>query len=674
MRGRRFRLAVKSVVAAAIIFLFALKFFGDTSRSVVSSTDLLDSGWEYGLARLPDWNLALGKDVFFTYGPLASKLPSLIASGDVRRETTIHFRYALAAAVIYLFYLWVLLRLYRVHPAYTVMAAVAFLLNPFSAGINDPTVYATTALLTVLFFRHCSGEGGGKNLILLVISVFTALAFLYKVSWGIAGFFAVMLSIMCVSLRKNFLFLKYSLISLFLFAVFSFSFYWSITAGSFKDFVNFVIHSAEQSGLYSQMMAVSPYKPEPVTFAWIIISTLIVLCVFYKPSRIPLLLVLPPLFASFKAGFVRADVHMAFFFNSVTLILLSIPLAQKTEGGEIAHNFFTVVRRPGAEGMSIFSEVRFTRNLLPLTVMLLTLALTFWANKIMFQRGGFDLRKGVQTAAAYSRYGVSGYLESGMKESNDNLEAISKIFEPDIKRKVKGQKVASIPWALAVPDALGARAIVFPSLQFYSGYTEKLDEANLNFLKSLSGSAYLLMNFASVDCRYPLHDCPRTYEWLLANYRVLDSSHGYLLLARKDEQSKVVAGEPVFAGRGTEIDFSDADVGAGKDEQGRMFLRLVVKDLVSVKYSIRTLLLRAPALFVEMELSDGKRYRFRTFPEFLRRGVWISPFLRDESEVILWTEGKQELLVRPVKIRIKGEGSGYFNSQPAVYLQRCIVK
>lgn len=644
---------MKVVIAATVVFLFAIKFCSQTCRAVVSNTDLLDSGWQYGLARLPDWGFSCGKDTFFTYGPLASKVPFLVASGNLSRESALHLRYGLVTAAIYLFYLWCALTLYRIHPAYLVVAVAAFLLNPFPEGINDSFLYAMIGLLGVIFYGQCKeGSKTGRLLVLFAYAILSGAALLYKVSWGLPAFLTPILFAFLAILKRDRLFLCWSLIAFLLATLLLLFFYFGATGGSFPDLFSFLVHSAEQCGLYSQVMAVEPYKLEPALFAGIIISTLIVLSFLYQPSRTPLLLVLPTLFASFKAGFVRADIHMAFFFHSVTLLLLSIPLSAR---GEKMHTFL--------------ERQNVTRHALPLAVMLLVLTLTFWANKILFHSSGLSFQKGIQMATTYSRWGREGYLREKIRESDDNLKAISEIFAPDIRKKVEGQKVAIIPFALPVPDALGAKMVVFPSLQFYSGYTKRLDEANLKLLKSLSKETYLLMRFDSVDCRYPLHDCPRTYEWLLANYQVVNSASGYLLLARKEKPTKIVAREPVFVGKGR----WEYPLPPLERENVETFERLMVRGLVGIKYSLVTFLLRGPALFLEMELSDGKRCRFRTFPEFLERGVWLSPFFRSDSDLQLWMEGNGRLLAYPVRIRIVGQGRGYF-SKPAVWLQRCSIE
>ena len=58
------------------------------------SDDLLDGSWQYSLTRLRLDNFSLGKDVFFTYGPLSQHLGPLIENGQTPTATFILINFA----------------------------------------------------------------------------------------------------------------------------------------------------------------------------------------------------------------------------------------------------------------------------------------------------------------------------------------------------------------------------------------------------------------------------------------------------------------------------------------------------------------------------------------------------------------------------------------------------
>ncbi len=668
MKNKPLFTTVRVIIIIAVILLFVLKFFGNTDRGVIDGKNLLDGGWMYALPRLPQLGIFSGKDVFFTYGPLAGKLSNIIIPGDLSHQILTHKLVMASEAFFTLFYLWLAVKLYRKHPVYGLIAAAAFLFNYSPVEINDSIVYATIALLGAIFYKECSEKHHNSAIITsLLFSLFSAGALLYKVPWGVPGFFSIILLMVFAGWGKNSFLLKYSASCLIFFFLFSFIFYQQLTGGSINNFFLFLNHSYDQTTLYSQMMSQPVRDSDAAIFAAILLISLAILVIFYRPTRIPLLIAAPALFTSFKAGFVRADAHMLIFFNSVVLILLCIPLIAETK---TPYNFLVIDHQSRRRRNWLFPKTKFTQNIFPAGVLALALLFLVLINKDMAHCTGFDWQADKQTLENYLKNGIDGYVAVKMKESDNSLSVISNEISGGIEEAVRGHDLAVIPWALAVPDALGAKPLFYPSLQFYSGYTEGLDEANLKYFQALSKDACILLQTKSIDFRYFLNDCPRTFEWLLANYQVIKSYNNWFLLERRKDKFEIVCGELISVGRGLEISLP---LETKMANQG--FERIIVNDLTDAKYGFRTFFLRGPWINLELKLSDGTTWRFHTFPEFLRRGIWVSPYFRDKHDLWTWTNGSRQSLPRVIGINIK-EDTGrirYLNPAPTVYIQKCVL-
>jgi hypothetical protein len=646
---RHFLNGMKAISIILFVYLFAMKFLLDTSRFVVNSNSLLDGGWLYALARLPELGMDLGRNVFFTAGPLASKLPAVIIPGDLQQQYLTHIKFIVVAFFLYAFYPLILIKLNKIYFAYAILGALS-LLNPFLGLPNDSIIYATIAILSILFYGK-SKNGQSPILSLFCLALFSAAAFLFKISWGIPGLFSI-LTIICIAIgKKNIILLRYSTVCLAIYISALFGFYIYFSNGSITSFFEFIKHSYDQSRLYSQVMAISPFGVEPYIFVSVLFLCLLTALIFIKEIRIPVLIVAPTLFMTFKGSFVRADYHMLFFFSAFPLILTCIPIGVRTK--------------------SITSK-----NLLFISLILLSLIISYWSNKIFANCFLFNIKQGHEILSTYVRTGIKGYIEERMNQSKENLAIISKNIDIKIKDAAKGHWMAVIPWALAIPEAINAKPLFYPSLQFYSGYTEGLDKANLKYFKMLDEKSYVLLEFVSIDGRYPLYDAPRTYEWLLANYQVIENSEKYILLGKSKKTTNIVCKEPFLVGSRAEINLKDQEPLQNDERTGKIqFKRLIVKNLVGIKYALRALLLRAPYTFIKLELSNGEIYKFRIFPELLQRGLWLSPFIRNQNDIKSWTSGSPESIPKVIKVTIEEYPHifRYTNKKPRIYIQDCYL-
>jgi hypothetical protein len=681
---------IQSIIILSIVILFGLKFFAQTNRGVVPTGDLFDRGWKYALARLPQMNMYLGKDTFFTYGPLANKFPPIIIPGHLQQQTSTQIQYMIIIALFYIFYFGLIVKLYRKHPLYAIIGAISFLLT----CSLDALIYGTTALLGVIFYQECSEDKKKHKIFpiitLFLFSIFLACAFLYKVSWEIPGVFSILLLIIYAAYKKKKVLLTYSVSGFILFSFFSFIFYKIITSGTFRNFLVFLKHSYSQISLYSQMMAEPSYLSRlyghPVSyftmifFVYLAFIFLGILFIIYRFARVPIVLILfPVLFTSFKSGFVLADSsHMLIFVDSVSLILLSVVLLIPDRKIQ-PHNFILPYtgNKQNINKLnfgSLFSQIRFTRNIFLPGIFFISVLFLFGLNMSITHSSGFDYKNGAQTLKIYFVKGLYRYISEKMNKSHYNMEVISNQINGNIKKIVKGHNLVSIPFDLTLPDALGARPLFYPSLQFYTGYTEGLDRANLEYFKKLNHKDYILLQPSSLFLRYPFDDCPRTYEWLLTNYNIVKNYGNSFLLIRKNKNVKIIPEKPVFVGDSLNINIP-SEINETEFSNKTYFERLIVKNLTGGAYRLRTLLLRSPWLMLQLHLSDGKKFEFHTFPAFLSRGVWISPFFRNAKDLKTWINGNRKTLPYVVSIQIKIERncSKYFNKKPEVYIQKCYL-
>ncbi|MCM8764543.1 MAG: hypothetical protein NC830_04195 [Candidatus Omnitrophica bacterium] len=322
---------IKIATISIFLFLCFLKFIDVTARDSIQKGNFIDGSWKYAIARLPQINKFFGKDIFFTYGPLAHVFPWTIIPENLQTQLGLQIRYMVCVGFLYLFYFWLFINLYRKHFIYAFVLLTALLLNPLSEGINDSIIYGIIGLTCVMFLKKYY-QAKEKNtkvspvFFLLGASAFFACTFLYKISYGFSTVFTLLLLMTYGALKKSFRLLKYSVFSAILFISLSFLFYAFSTGGHLCNFLLFLKHTYGQAMNYSEMLSLPPLKREPVFLAAALSFSLITMAIFYPPARPPLLILLPSLFTAFKAGFVRADGHMLIFFNSVPLLLSGIPL------------------------------------------------------------------------------------------------------------------------------------------------------------------------------------------------------------------------------------------------------------------------------------------------------------------------------------------------------------
>lgn len=92
-----------------------------------------------------------------------------------------------------------------------------------------------------------------------------------------------------------------------------------------------------------------------------------------------------------------------------------------------------------------------------------------------------------------------------------------------IKDKIGSASIDVFPWNIHLLFENELNYKPRPVLQSYSAYTKKLEELNFNYYNSNKRPQFVLLDYGSIDNRYPLFDEPKTTLALKQHYNVVDT-------------------------------------------------------------------------------------------------------------------------------------------------------
>ncbi|HEY1337235.1 MAG TPA: hypothetical protein VGF59_06980 [Bryobacteraceae bacterium] len=108
------------------------------------------------------------------------------------------------------------------------------------------------------------------------------------------------------------------------------------------------------------------------------------------------------------------------------------------------------------------------------------------------------------------------------------------VLPPEIVARLASESVAIFPYECAYAAANGLNFRPFPVLQSYAAFTPYLDEWNAEFLENpRTAPRFVLFDWKAIDGRHPLLDVPATALALYRNYDFDSAAGGHMLLRRR---------------------------------------------------------------------------------------------------------------------------------------------
>lgn len=191
---------------------------------------------------------------------------------------------------------------------------------------------------------------------------------------------------------------------------------------------------------------------------------------------------------------------------------------------------------------------------------------------------------------------------------------------PDnIIKKIGRQSVDIFPWNIQLLLENELNYLSRPVFQSYSSYTPYLEKLNFDHYNSINAPEFVLFDYLSIDDRYPFYDETKVNLALLKNYELADSfnyNDRNILLLQKKKDFK-------------EINFI-------KSKEYAMYIDspVIMKEGVyyeiflyhSIKGNLVSLLKNAPEISIKIITNDGSINNYKSSKLLLESGIY-SPFL-----------------------------------------------
>ena len=546
----------------------------------------LDS-WVLGLNLAHQQGLTHGKDLVWTYGPLAHlELPDPRAG---TLEPALLYRFALYGIWIgALIRLVILLRPYWASVWCGIVLGTVGLLDTWPERLELPLI--TVALLSV------TDRSKWRYVELAGLALLVGTATMVKVNLGVQGIglFGCALAIFALRDRPQSRETKRMLIVSALILPATIAVLCAIHFGDIGSVVRYCRYSWEIASGYSEAMSlVGPswqFALAVVTVAGLILGLpLVADCPkALVPGLMPATIVV---FFVFKHAMVRQDAHAVPFQVKIALAGLFLFVCAKTAKDRRAVMLF--------QACSLFLGAHIVVEILPPFGRHFNdrLALRH-AQRVLGQLWNWP-----QTREDLNRQSQASLLSLRLSE----------LFH----REVNEGTVEAIPWDVTEVLANGWKWRPRPVFQTYQAYTADLDRVNAAHIQSDAAADFVLLRWGSIDGRHPFFVDPLSWRVLLSRYDVLLNASDALLMGRRPD------------GRYGELQPVGSTTATWGEEitvpQQEPILVMETHTDRSLLGGLKRLLFRVHPVYVEVRYSSGNTMRWRVVRSNLANGVIVNP-------------------------------------------------
>lgn len=556
------------IIAAIFYLAFATIF-------VTPVTHQLDPSWVYALNIYDMHGLEFGKDLIFTYGPLGYILLPIPVGNNLLIGLTAAMIVHTWLVVVMAFYAWKSRD--GVGPAIMLTLLLLFCRSFFIFPLYAISAGSIVCYLSYLKF--------GRGEWLWIIPAFFAAAMLFiKSNFGIylSLTFFVFLTLCAFSrpMRR-----KTILAGMGFFAV-AFCVLSIALFSSLQSLMTWLIGTWEICAGYSEAMSiVSPmYELAVVGVTLLIIGFVALLAARHLNGRLAvfwLLLALPALFFNFKAGFVRADGHIYLYFYYVPALLSTI---------------------------MIFVRTKF--------ILLGVLASSVICAWIPLERFPNLMILSPSTATANILKSLWNYTEFYADESTKLLNRLSvdNLTEQEVEQVASGT-VSIVPTDTSHISAGSIKWRPEPVFQYYSAYTEWLDQYNSDHINSINAADFVIFKWQAIDGVHVLHQAPLSFLSIMNRYDFLSETDDRLILKRNGGpwfKKRFLAS--TMARNGERIPLPETN-------------SIVVADINiqrTLMGSLIAFLLRFPPVYISLHSADEAVMRSRINPSLAQSGIVVS--------------------------------------------------
>lgn len=579
---------------AGLLFLVASVRFGGSVAG-----DELDPSWTMVLRWASMHGLRWGSDIAFTYGPLGYLSP-LNACDPNSYGTFVATQIALAFAAAFLFAnAWLVQR----WPERIVLAAAAVFAAPLLAA--DPVWLAMPVFALAGMHAHAAaGRRRALWLLLVVAALYASTILLIKMS-TLLLIVAWWLAATVVLLRARLQ--RHAAAWLLLVPACSLSL-WIASGQRFSDLLSFVATVFEISRGYSGAMGFFP----PLRFDLYGLAVLgciggIGLWAAWRArhdlARLACIALCGlAIFVAWRAGFTRADTHIAIFAVTAWLVLPLLPA-------------MTTAAPPWLRAMSLG----------------LALAVVPLADRTV-------------NAGASHKPGDMAVASLGVLAHNAFLLVHPLTYRPALDAELDRQRMRlDLPQTRAIVgkrsvDLAGTQQGVViingfayrpsPVFQGYGAYTPRLQQLNAAAYSGPQRTDFVLLAYSPIDSNLPSSENALAFTTLYRNYHPVLVEKSYLLLEK--DAASTPPQPPAQAG------WQQTTWGEwiALPSTAESVAVLAVRSELSLAGKAMAILLREPGQFIELELADGTVQRFRLVRGAASGGFLVSPLVQSLDDYV----------------------------------------
>jgi len=611
------------IITCALLGLMVLGVFSYQSPDISNS---IDGSWAYTLATLRHSAQQLGSDVFYTYGPLFSKMPTL----PLPEDTMAHYLFGVtAASAITGLVIYTYLRLLHIsscskHYGKYLVAGLGFaVFLTISPTYVDSLFYLS--LLAVLILVRKEVSALRKLLVLVPLAVFS----LYKVSFSIAFITLLPFALMPLEYRlKNFATAAGIYITTISTTIISFIL---LGGGGLLGYIQYMKIGVINAAAYSEFMALTYSVNKVIVLSFTALVILSIVCAllllvvhyFSKPAperrrvenidtAMVLMITYLTVGLNYKQAVVRSDGHLLALIPILPIILIPIVYAVL---------YFFKPKTKNALTPSILLSLVIA--LLVLAVVIVKVSPGQTSFTYVRNKSSVGLTALINNPLNYGAFRKIGYeTEKDMSLRRDSTIELRNFLH---KNNLKNKPVIFFGNTTSLSDTISNKVIHLPFLQNYAAFPPQLfDPMYVNTLeKNTDALIFVDENEPSINERIPMHELNEFSSYLIHNYKVIykDSQRRQYLLARTSsnrEKCSVISSLSIKEGE----TFRPPARQPGSDEY--------IKLRVDFDHDLRELALSAfikpPVYMLSIYPEGGGRDPRRTTKSTLEHGISINPF------------------------------------------------
>jgi len=580
----------------------------------------IDPGWQWAVNYAQQEGWIFGKDIVFTYGPLAFLMVPLDAGHNLVVANVFYMIVqALFAAAL------VAISSKTGKPVPTALFAVFYVCachQGLSIEARLLIILGSLALVSVI---------DGSRLPLVVSSALAGVLFLVKMSLGIAG-----VAILAIAVVTSVLVYRRS--SSFALGTLGFPTTVGVLAVFLFDhptsFFHWVSLSLEVVSGYSVANSILGPKSQ-VAFGALAVVGWIAAALWVRSDRALLacnLLFAPVVLVQFRLAFVRQDTHQLQFVPFMLAIVAISTLLARRRRQILCHAMAFVLLLVGGTGTHLIDPL--DRGLLPKTL----------------------VTGGSGTQAVLKLVHLRETREELTAASIDNLAALRLPEEWLDLVQSSTNGVGTMPWEIQYIPANDLSWNPTPTLQFYSACTRRLDAWSARRYSGPEAPEFILNQYVPVGKRHQMIDVPATWREIFIRYRMrsffIQPDQIALLEVRPEipitSYEEVSREAYVLGSAGLEV----------PDSQHLLFAEFDLR--LNLLGRLQKTVFRVPLIYLVMHRLSGEVTYYRLTPEPAVHGVLINRFPKDFMGYRrLWQGVVDDPVVR---ITIAGDGMSFFRS------------